>query len=149
MSKIRIHEVYEEAEYGEPAGWTVEDEDKRIYQAGRFGMQGDAWATVVTAHLAEHPGAPSILERLSFLRFGELRMIGVRLQLRVCSSSFEEQDGRFLYEGIHLAMVQDAFDLEAVRAYMNEVVQKTANRSFRSQYEAWRQHFHLFDLDDD
>lgn len=149
MNRISIHDAYEEAEYSQPTGWTVEDEDKRIYQAERFGMRGDAWATVVTAHLAEHPRIPKILEGLSFFRKREPRMISVWLQLRVCSPTFEEKDGRFLCEGRHLAMVQDEFDLGAVKAYMNEIVQKTANRSIPSQHEAWSKQFHLFDPDDD
>lgn len=149
MKTIRVHDLYEEAQYTQPTGWTVADEDKRIYQTEHFGVPNDAWATVVTAHLAEHRDIPKILEGLPLFRKGDPRMISVWLQLRVCSPTFQERDARFLHEGRHLALVQDEFQLSSVRAYIDKVVQKTAHISIPEQHEAWSRYFHLYDPDDD
>lgn len=148
MNRISIHDVYEEAEYSEPTGWIVEDEDKRIYQAEHFGMRNDAWATVATASLAEHHELPKIL-RGFFVRQSTPAILGISLQLRVCSPTFQERDRRFLRDGRHLALVQDEFDLAAVKIYMDKVVKETAHLDFPSQYEAWSRYFHVYDLDDE
>lgn len=147
---IRIHDLYEECTYAPLPDWTVAAEDERIFTADTFGRPGDAWATIITAHLVdENSILKAIFGRARFLAGAITVPVGDMLQLRVCSPSFQETDSRFLRSGSPVALVQQEFDLERVKRYCQETVQKFARLKGPELYRALEQHFHVFDPDND
>lgn len=147
---MKIRYLYEECRFEPFPGWVVAKEDRRIYHGSQFGLPGDAWATVVTAQIGEEAPIAGFLSRyIPYFHSHELAPLSTWLQLRVCSPTFRETDARFLVAGKHLALVQQEFDMEEVRRYIDKRLQETADLKLSDRYHAWEKHFHLFDPDDD
>lgn len=148
---MQICRLFEECDDDQVSpGWIVDEEDQRIYSAARFGMAGDAWATIVTAELGEEPLVAGLLSRLvPGLPRPELVLLGTWLQLRVCSPTFKETDPRFLAADGHLALVQEEFDMEAVRHYFEYRIRESSRGFLSDPYIYWEKYFHLYDPDDD
>lgn len=147
---IKIRYLYEEANFKPLPGWVVAEKDRRLYQGSQFGLAGHPWATVVTAQLEEElPIVRSLTRYIPCLSAGEPSPLSTWLQLRVCSPVFKETDRRFLVNGKHMSLIQDEFDIEEVRVYIERRIQETAGLNLPAKYEAWQKYFHLYDPDDD
>lgn len=144
---IRIKYLYEECDNSLYPNWVTADEDNRMYTAEKFGIRGDAWATIFSIQLTDE--SPVLKATLGRFGFEHSTPLAETFQLRVCSPAFQETDQRFFYLGNHRALVQEEFDEKEVRDYCESKIVESSHLKGRALYKQLEIYFYAYDIYDD